>query len=651
MAPPPRRKLGWYALGFRDRHLKQMLTAAGWDLRFGPTTRDLDAVAIWGDRPVAARGRRAAKQRNLPLLHIEDAPLRAITTAKSDPSVGLTIDQSASYLDVSGNSDLEQLLSDAPPLSDTQRDRATTVMAMLRAAKLSKYNDDSRSADDLPRDFVLVVDQVPGDASIRLGNAGPEQFQAAIKAAKAEHPDIKILIKGHPKANAKGHFSQAQADHLPSGYNIYDVLDRAAAVYVVTSQVGFEAIIAGHRPVVFGQPFYAGWGLSDDRKPIAHRNRALDRETLFARAFIDYPFWFDPVLGRPAAPEQIIEGLIARKRHYGWTNDPPLALGMSQWKRARLRDFLGNCRFVDTPQAIESDQKHRLAIWGRKFDTLSNMDGVQVTRVEDGFLRSRGIGAKLVPPLSLCLDGQGIYYDTNRPNDLADLIAASAQLSPAQLTRAANLRATLTQAGLSKYNQGQAPSDSVDVLVVGQVENDASVLLSGGAIKTNQALLETARRANPDAKIAYKPHPDVEAGLRRGELPNPLSGGLADVIWTNIDPIKAIKATGEVWTMTSLLGFEALLHGVKVTTTGRPFYAGWGLTTDLDPPNRTTKAPLDGLVHATLIDYATYFDPISGLAATPEAIAERLSNGFQERAPLLRLAALAQAVSGWRPNK
>ena len=38
------------------------------------------------------------------------------------------------------------------------------------------------------------------------------------------------------------------------------------AVYTVSSQLGFEAILHGHiRPQVFGQPFYAGWGLDHGR--------------------------------------------------------------------------------------------------------------------------------------------------------------------------------------------------------------------------------------------------------------------------------------------------------------------------------------------------------------------------------------------------
>ena len=44
-------------------------------------------------------------------------------------------------------------------------------------------------------------------------------------------------------------------------------MEGAAAVYTVSSQLGFEAIFAGHKPRVFGQPFYAGWALQTTNDP------------------------------------------------------------------------------------------------------------------------------------------------------------------------------------------------------------------------------------------------------------------------------------------------------------------------------------------------------------------------------------------------
>ncbi|MDG1167696.1 MAG: capsular polysaccharide biosynthesis protein, partial [Sulfitobacter sp.] len=182
------------------------------------------------------------------------------------------------------------------------------------------------------------------------------------------------------------------------------------------------------------------------------------------------------------------------------------------------------------------------------------------------------------------------------------------------------------------------------ILVPGQVEDDASIRTGADAVRTNRALLEAARAAHPDAMILYKPHPDVEAGLRPGGVD---AAGLADMVLHHADPIAVLGHVDEVWTMTSLLGFEALLRGVAVTTLGVPFYAGWGLTRDLGdvPPRRRALPRLEGLVHATLIDYPRYRDPRTGLPCPVEVIVERLATGDIPRpGPANRLLSKLQGM-------
>lgn len=168
----------------------------------------------------------------------------------------------------------------------------------------------------------------------------------------------------------------------------------------------------------------------------------------------------------------------------------------------------------------------------------------------------------------------------------------------------------------------------------GQVEDDASIRLGAGTIATNLALLQAVRAAHPDAVIVYKPHPDVEAGLRPGAVD---AAGLADVIAHKVDPLALMAACDAVWTMTSLLGFEALIRGKAVTCTGAPFYAGWGLTHDLGPVPTRRHHAADGhplprptllhLVHAALIAYPRYYDPVSRRPCPPEVVLDRLSQG------------------------
>jgi capsular polysaccharide export protein len=229
------------------------------------------------------------------------------------------------------------------------------------------------------------------------------------------------------------------------------------------------------------------------------------------------------------------------------------------------------------------------------------------------------------------------------------------------------LRARLVAGNVSKYNlPGALPELPTGhrILVPGQVENDASILKGAGAVRTNLGLLQAVRAANPEARIIYKPHPDVEAGLRPGVVPEVDLAGLADVVATRADPLALIAACDAVWTMTSLLGFEALIRGTPVTCLGVPFYAGWGLTQDLAPvPERRQRRPdgsllprptLDALIHAALIAYPRYFDPISHRPCPPEVVVERLASGHvPPRGPINRLLAKAQgALAGqawiWR---
>lgn len=81
--------------------------------------------------------------------------------------------------------------------------------------------------------------------------------------------------------------------------------------------------------------------------------------------------------------------------------------------------------------------------------------------------------------------------------------------------------------------------------------------------------------------------------------------------------------------MTSLLGFEALIRGKPVTCLGAPFYSGWGLTRDLGtvPTRRQARPSLMALVHAVLIDYPRYFDPVTKQPCPPEVVIDRLATG------------------------
>jgi capsular polysaccharide export protein len=169
---------------------------------------------------------------------------------------------------------------------------------------------------------------------------------------------------------------------------------------------------------------------------------------------------------------------------------------------------------------------------------------------------------------------------------------------------------------------------ALQVLVVGQVEDDASVRLGCPGIRTNAALLRAAREAHPGAHVRYRPHPDVVTGNRRGHVSRELALDLADEVVTDVPLAVCLAQVDVVHTLTSLVGFEALLRGLRVVVHGQPFYAGWGLTEDREPhPRRTRVLSLDELVHGALIRYPRYVSPATGGYTTPEAVVEQLRRG------------------------
>lgn len=656
-APQPLCVFGGGFLGpsARARRVRRILTLAGLPPRLGWPGCD-GLVGVWGRTPVAWRGEAVAGRSGARLVRIEDAFLRSVRPGRSgEPPLGLAIDHSGIHYDAGAPGDLQRILARTPLDDAVLLTRAHRGIARLISADLSKYNIHDPSLAPPEAGYVLIIDQVQDDASIRYGQGSQALFDEMLALAQIEYPSARILIRTHPETASgfrRGHYGPGQAGGRVSMCSAprspWALLQGAIAVYTVSSQMGFEAILAGHRPHVFGAPFYAGWGLTEDRAPAlpAGRGRKLTRAQLFAAAMLLYPTWYDPCRDRLCDFEDVLDTLEAQVRAWREDRAGHVALGMRLWKRGAVQGFFGAHRrlvFAADPgraAARAAREGRALLVWAGK-ETRTTMDaakaaGVPLARVEDGFLRSRGLGAALVPPWSLVRDDLGIYYDPTRESRLERLIAAPPP--PGAAARAERLVARLVDAGLSKYNVGQPdarptappgaqPTGARRILVPGQVEDDASILLATREVCSNLALLARTRAENPDATILYKPHPDVEAGLRPGAIAQTDLDTLADGVLRDCDPAAAIGLVDEVWTMTSLLGFEALLRGRAVTCLGMPFYAGWGLTRDLmqAPARRQARPGLAVLAHAVLVAYPRYRDPVSGLPCPAEVIVDRLA--------------------------
>lgn len=630
-----RPRLFYFNTGFfTQKQVRRIIELAGYDLTVGKPGED-DLIAVWGKSPTSGRGEKVGDLTGANVVHIEDAFLRSIKPGRDgEPPMGLTIDHQRPYFDATGPSDLETHLATASFDDTAHMDRARDAIDRIKSLSLSKYNDFDLDAPLPDPGYVLIIDQTKGDASIKYGSADASSFKEMLAWAQEDHPDARILIKTHPETQGghrDGHFTDTDfgpnIEFLDRPVPPYPLMDSARAVYTVSSGFGFEAILAGHKPVVFGQPFYAGWGLTDDRQPIDRRQRTLTRAQLFAGAMIDYPKWYDPFLDQLCELEDVLDTFEARLRAHREDKAGYVAFGMKPWKRKPLTDFFGPMRFAGSSDAVAAGiSSPEYLVWASSSARKSAPE--HAFKLEDGFLRSKGLGADLIAPMSLVKDRTGIYYDATTESDLERLIAASEGLPASARRRADRLRQKIVRRGLSKYNLER---DTVDfdpdgrevILVPGQVADDASIKLGTSTIATNEALLSRVREDFPDAFLIYKPHPDVEADLREGMI----TAEKADLIASDADPIALIKRADRVATMTSLLGFEALLRDVPVTCYGSPFYAGWGLTDDqVETPGRRTARPeMAGLIYAALIAYPRYFDPMTGTPCPPEVIVERLS--------------------------
>ncbi|MFT4021733.1 MAG: capsular polysaccharide biosynthesis protein [Acinetobacter sp.] len=633
------------------------------------------AIAGWGRKASFFRAQQLAETKRLDCICLEDGFIRSLGLGKQGfPPLSLVVDHSGIYFDATQSSDLEKLILSEEVTENN--DRAQRAIATIVKYGITKYNQNYRALD--PTKFqegihILLVDQTYGDQSIRYAGADSEAFKKMLQVAKEQHPEATIWVKTHPDVvagKAKGYFNVAELKQqgirvLSENYNPIELLQQMDDVYVVSSQMGFEALLCGKTVHCFGIPWYAGWGLTNDSHApvdILQERRTQHRtiEHLFASAYFHYARYVSPLTQQLCELEDILDLFIPNIEFQKRFQKQIVAYGFSRWKRQFIADYLDYSHIqLRFKQWSKPNKNEQVVAWGKKANLLKAEGYQNVCTVEDGFIRSTGLGATLIRPHSLVFDDIGIYYDATRPSRLENLLNESA-LTAAQLQRARNLIQQLIDLQVSKYNVGQSSqlqrpeAFSKVLLVVGQVEDDMSILLGGVDIKQNLQLLQKVRQNYPDAYIIYKPHPDVQAGLRVGKIANDVALQYANVIEVDHSILECFKICDEVHTITSLSGFEALMRGLIVYCYGLPFYAGWGLTQDQhECHRRTKKLSLEQLVYITLVQYPVYNIEITEKMRVPLVQPEKVIDLLQpsKRQPIPHQSLLAKIFTSFRRLK
>ncbi|EGK8007056.1 capsular polysaccharide biosynthesis protein [Campylobacter lari] len=572
------------------------------------------------------------KKFNGSLLLLEDGFLRSLNLGvEKSPSFSIVKDDIGIYYDAIAPSKLENILN-TYEFSSKELEQAKKAIELIKKEKLSKYNNNLCLPKELfggSEERVLIITQVANDASLKFGLADSFSTQDIINEAIKENPNAKIYIKIHPDVLSGKKQSDFNAQDLPSkcvvikeNYNPIELLSHFKKVYTKTSGMGFEALMLGCECVCYGIPFYAGWGLTQDKQVCKRRLKKRTLEEVFYATYILYSEYFNPYLNQKSDIFDTMYTLAKYKKIEQANSNTLYFLGFSKWKREYIKPFFKakNNKIIflnslDELYKANLNPEDKIFIWGKKYDkTLLAKDfNNEIFLVEDGFLRSVFLGSDLTRPFSLIIDSKGLYVDPSKSSDLEDILQ-NHEFDESLKQRAKKLITTITQNKFSKYNglkheKLNFNTDKKIILIPAQVEDDASMILGGAGYDTLK-LLQSVRKTNKNAFIVFKPHPDVLSGNRKGLKDKNIILKYCNEIIENVSIDSAINACDEVHTITSTSGFDALLRGKKVVVYGKPFYAGWGLTSDLhEIPRRTRMLSLEELVAGVLILYPRYIHP------------------------------------------
>ncbi|MEL6978408.1 MAG: hypothetical protein AAGM38_06990 [Pseudomonadota bacterium] len=303
----------------------------------------------------------------------------------------------------------------------------------------------------------------------------------------------------------------------------------------------------------------------------------------------------------------------------------------------RILALLG-WRVVYAPLTLRLDA---VAGWGEKAPSqraraLARRRGLPFLTLEDGFIRSIGLGVERAAPLSLVIDPGGAYFNHQAPSRLSALLSDARWETPALLDRAARGLAALRARRITKYNIAWATPPAWlperFILVIDQTCGDAAIAGAGADAESFQAMLSAAIAEADGAPVIVKTHPDVMSGARQGYFdPQERKGGAATFLADPVNPWDLIARARRVYAVSSLLGYEAALAGCETHLFGWPFYAGYGLTHDRGAPQRVAHRRLarsrEALFAATHLLYPVYYDPVEDRLTTFETALDRLSEG------------------------
>lgn len=291
-------------------------------------------LLLWDARP-ARTIEAAAREHGLAVTRITGGVLQCPERAtEAVPLASVVLDDQGVPFDAARPSDFERLAETARFGPDLTA-RAAALRARLvgladRAGGRAEALHAEIRAKSQGRRVVFVIPDAEGRAWSEWVEdiaAGP-RLATAVRAARpsdflvyVERPDLARWRKAGPFRSIA---MRRAVDFVMRHPEPETLLAAADEVHVPASILGFHALLRGLPVVAWGTPFYAGWGLTEDRSALPRRTRRLSLDELTAAVLILAARYTDPVSGLPATPEDILfraeaAARSAPVRHGFWT--------------------------------------------------------------------------------------------------------------------------------------------------------------------------------------------------------------------------------------------------------------------------------------------------------------------------------------------
>lgn len=585
----------------------------------------------WGRKESGRIAENLAKKNNAKFCLLEDGLIRSLGLGINDKnSFSLVFDDVGIYYDATAPSKLENILN-TYKFSEDELEQAKKAIKYLVDNNISKYNNAYKEFELENKDNILVILQSANDLSLKYGLANNINSLDMIKDAIKENPNSKIYVKIHPDVLSSKKQSDININEIPKvceiisdSYNPISLLKNFKKVYTKTSTMGFEALLCGCECVCYGMPFYAGWGLTKDKQKCERRIKIRSIEEIFYAIYFLYTKYYNPYSEEVSDIFDTMKTIVQFREIYKANSGRLFFFGFLWYKRFYIKHYFKSDNnqiiYISSLKKLKKynlNKNDKAFIWGKTYEKSELLKYFKhVSIVEDGFIRSIGLGSNYAIPYSLVVDDMGIYFDPKTPSRL-EYILKNTDFNDELIQEAKEIRKLILDNSFSKYNclkHKELPKrEQKTILIPAQVEDDASIKCGGLGYDTLK-LIKQVRAENPEAYIIYKVHPDVVAGNRKGLKDEKIILQYCDEIITDISIDSCIKACDEVHTITSTAGYDALIRDKVVVTYGAPFYAGWGLTIDrnISPEilsRRDRKLTTNELIVGTIALYPRYANP------------------------------------------